>query len=156
MPPVKPQTEKYEELVLEFSEDDGATWARNCVIMGVEVSRTANVSESEVVSDCADESKPNDVLLSAQAVSVSVSGTGNWTQGGYNKLKQKFYAGDSMGLLARIGNLAAAPGEIEYEQGPIIITSLGQSRTKGQVVSASVELRFARTPDLIIKPVVAS
>lgn len=156
MPPVKPIHEKYEELVVEFSEDGGETWARNCVIMGAEVSRTTSVSESEVVQDCADESLPNINLVSAQALSVTVSGTGNWTQGGYNKLLAKFYAGDSQTLLARIGNLGAAPGEIEYEQGPVVITSLGQSRTKGQVVTASVELRFSETPTLIVKPAVAS
>ena len=86
-----------------------------------------------------------------KSISVSVSGTGNWTKGGYNQFLAKFYAGDSAEMLCRIGNLAADPGEIEYEQGPIIIENLGQSRTKGQVVSASVGLKFATTPETVLK-----
>ncbi|SEB79543.1 hypothetical protein [Rhodobacter sp. 24-YEA-8] len=146
-----PVHEEYEELVVEFSEDDGTTWARNCVLMGVEVSRTTASSEVETVADCADESKPNNMSRRVQSVSVSVSGTGNWTQGGYDKFLKKFYAGDSSPMLARIGNLAAAVGDIEYEQGPIIIGSLGQARVKGSVVTASVEIQFATTPTTKIK-----
>lgn len=149
--PTKPITEEYQQLVVEFSEDDGTTWARNCVLMGVEISRTTATSESEVVADCDDESKPNEMSVRAQSLSVSVSGTGNWTQVGYNKFLAKIYAGDSVPLLARIGNLNAAVGHIEYESGPIVITSLGQARTKGQVVSASLEFRFNGVPALTMK-----
>ncbi|WP_273688457.1 phage tail tube protein [Ketogulonicigenium vulgare] len=146
-----PIHEEYDELVVEFSEDDGTTWARNCVLMGVEVTRTTTSSEVETVKDCEDESQPNNLERRVQSVSVSCSGTGNWTRGGYDKFLKKFYAGDSVTLLARIGNLAAAAGEIEYEQGPIIISSLGQSRTKGSVVIASVEIQFATTPTVTMK-----
>ncbi|MBZ4023250.1 hypothetical protein CKO11_12355 [Rhodobacter sp. TJ_12] len=143
-----PVHQEYDELVLEFSDDDGTTWARNCVIMGCEVNRTSNTSTVETVSDCADESKPNAVEERVQSLKVTVSGTGNWTQAGYGKFLAKFYAGDSTTMLARIGNLGAASGEIQYEEGPIIIASLGEARTKGQVVSASITINFATTPTL--------
>lgn len=146
-----PVHEEYEELVVEFSTDSGTTWARNCVIMGAEISRTTNTSTVETVTDCDDESLPNTVATRAQSLTVSVSGTGNWTKGGYNSFLTKFYAGDSTEMLARIGNLAAASGEIEYETGPIIITSLGQARTKGSVVTATVDIMFAETPTVILK-----
>lgn len=146
-----PIHEEYEELVVEFSDDDGETWARNCVIMGADVTRTTASTEVETVRDCNDESLPNDISRRVQSISVSVSGSGNWTQGGYDKFLQKFYAGDSTPMLARIGNLAAAVGEIEYEQGPIIIASLGQSRVKGSVVTATVEIQFAQTPTTTLK-----
>ncbi|ADO43117.1 hypothetical protein [Ketogulonicigenium vulgare] len=146
-----PFHEEYHELVFEFSEDNGTTWARNCVIMGADVTRTASTSETETVDDCDDESKPNNVSVRVQSLAVSFSGTGNWTQGGYDTFLKKFYAGDSTEMLARIGNLNAGAGEIEYETGPIIITSLGQSRVKGAVVSASVEARFAKTPTRSLK-----
>lgn len=149
--PIKPVLEEYHELVVEFSEDAGTTWARNCVLMGVEVSRTTASSEVETVRDCGDESLPNDVSRRVQSVAVSVSGTGNWAQGGYDKFLKKFYTGDGSPMLARIGNLKAAPGQIEYEQGPIIISSLGQARVKGSVVTASVEIQFATTPTTTVK-----
>lgn len=147
----EPVHEEYDELVLEFSTDGGTTWARNCVIMGCEVTRKSNTSDVETVADCDDESKPNKVSTRVQSIAVSVTGSGNWTQGGYDKFLTKFYAGDSTEMLARIGNLNAAVGEIEYETGPIIIASLGQSRTKGSVVTASIEITFAETPTTSVK-----
>lgn len=146
-----PVHEEYEELVVEFSTDSGTTWARNCVIMGAEISRTTNTSTVETVTDCEDESLPNTVATRAQSLTVAVSGTGNWTKGGYNEFLTKFYAGDSTEMLARIGNLAADTGDIEYETGPIVITSLGQARTKGSVVTASIEFTFATTPTTSVK-----
>ncbi len=146
-----PIHEEYEELVFEFSTDGGTTWARNCVIMNCEVTRQTNVVESETVADCDNEALPNKIDRREQSISVSFSGTGNWTQGGYNTFLTKFYAGSSSEMLARIGNLNALAGEIEYETGPIIISSLGQARTKGQVVSASVEITFASTPTTTVK-----
>lgn len=145
-----PVHEEYDELVLEFSDDEGTTWARNCVIMGCEITRTSNTSTVETVSDCADESKPNNVDERVQSLKVVATGTGNWTQGGYDKFLAKFYAGDSTEMLARIGNLAATTGQVKYETGPIIIASLGQSRTKGQVVTASITINFAKTPTLTL------
>lgn len=146
-----PIHEEFEELVVEFSDDDGVTWARNCVIMGVEITRTTTSSEVETVRDCADESLPNNISRRVQSISVSLSGTGNWTQGGYDRFLKKFYAGDGSPMLARIGNLAALPGHIEYETGLIIISSLGQARVKGSVVTATVEIQFADTPTTTIK-----
>lgn len=147
----KPIHEEYEELVFEFSTDGGTTWARNCVLMGVEVSRTTSTVDVETVRDCDNESLPNNISRRVQSISVSLSGTGNWTQVGYNQFLTKFYGGDNTPMRARIGNLAAAAGEIQYEEGPIIITSLGQARTKGSVVTASVEMVFAETPTIVLK-----
>lgn len=147
-----PVHEEYDELVFEFSEDGGTTWSRNCVIMGAEVNRTTNTSTIETVADCADESLPNNVDERVQSLKVTVSGTGNWTSGGYDKFLKKFYAGDSTEMLGRIGNLAAASGQIKYETGPIIVASLGQKREKGQVVTASITLNFARTPTITLAP----
>lgn len=145
-----PVHQEYEELVLEFSDDDGTTWARNCVIMGCEITRTSNTSTVETVANCDDESLPNNVDERVQSLKVVVSGTGNWTQTGYDKFLAKFYAGDSTKMLARVGNLAATTGQIKYETGPIIIASLGESRTKGQVVSASITINFKTTPTLTL------
>ena len=146
-----PIHEEYHELVADFSEDVGTTWTRNCVLMGVQVSRTTATIDVETVRDCDNEALPNNISRRVQSISVSMSATGNWTRGGYNQFLSKFYAGDSTPLMARIGNLAAAPGEIEYEQGNIIITSLGQARTKGSVVTASIEFVFADTPEIVLK-----
>lgn len=94
-------------------------------------------------------------LTAAQAAgtpSIRAIGTSATTAAaGNHTFLEKFYAGDSEEMLARIGNLNAAVGEIEYETGPIVITSLGQARTKGSVVTASVEIAFATTPTTSLK-----
>lgn len=137
-----PVTQTYDKLVVEFSDDGGTTWARNCVIEGATVTRTSNVEDAEIPADCNDETLPHNVFRSVRSISLSVSGTGHWTQGGYDSFLTKWHAGTKP--LARIGNLGAASGEIEYEQFDAVIDSLGQARTVvGQPVTAEVSLSSA-------------
>lgn len=135
-------TEKYEELVLETSED-GNTWTRICGLIDVEVTRTANVDTAEV-PDCDDESEPLSVERQVRSIEVSVSGTGVWAQESHGTLMDWFYS--SATKQVRIGNLKAAVGETEYETGPALLTTLSQSRTKGQKVTANVEIQFDGKP----------
>ena len=55
-----------------------------------------------------------------------------------------FYSGQTK--FARIGNTKAAVGETEYEHGPAFLTQVSNQRTKGQQVSASIQLEFDGTP----------
>lgn len=136
-----PVLKKYEELVIEFSIDDGATWARNCCIKGASVSRTPQTQEVAVTADCDDESLPDDIIRSVTSRDLSVSGTGHWTQSGYNTFLTAYYGAGS--ILTRVGNLAAQVGHIEYEQCEMIIT-LGEAREKsGQPVTATIDLQNA-------------
>lgn len=135
-------TQKYEELVLETSED-GTTWSRICGLIDVEITRTANVDTAEV-PDCADESLPLGVERQVRSIEVSVTGTGVWAQSSHEALQDWFYS--SATKRARIGNLNASVGDTEYETGMALLTNLSNSRTKGQKVTASISLEFDGTP----------
>ncbi len=138
-----PKTQKFEELVLEVS-DDGATWTRICGLVGVTVTRQAQTDTSEVPADCDDESLPLKVSKSVRSIDVSVSGEGVWAQQSHGTMMDWFYGGQSKH--ARIGNIAAASGDTEYENGMAFLTQLSNQRTKGQAVSASIQLEFDGTP----------
>lgn len=135
-------TEKFEQMVLETS-DDGNTWSRICGLNDVTITRTANVDEAEV-PDCDDESLPLSIEKEVRSVNVAVSAEGVWAQQSHGTLMDWFYS--SATKHARIGNLNAASGDTEYETGPALLTTLTNTRTKGQKVSASLELAFDGTP----------
>lgn len=139
----KAVTQKYEELVLEMSDDEGSTWAKICGVTDVSVTRTANADTSEV-PDCDDESVPLSVEREVRSLEVSVSGTGVWAQQSHGGLMDWYYNGDTK--YVRLGNLKAASGETEYETGPAILTTLSNERTKGKKVSAEIEIQFDGTP----------
>lgn len=139
----KATTEKYEEMVLELSSDSGTTWAKVCGLVDVEVTRTSNIDTIEV-PDCDDESLPLGIEKQVRSIEVSVSATGVWAQESHEQLMDWFYS--SAALDARIGNLNAAVGDTEYETGVALLANLSNARTKGQKVSASVELQFDGTP----------
>jgi hypothetical protein len=139
----EPKTQKFEELVLEIS-DDGATWTRICGLVGVTVTRQAQTDTSEVPADCDDESLPLKVSKSVRSIDVSVSGEGVWAQQSHGTMMDWFYGGQSKH--ARIGNTKAAVGDTEYEHGQAFLTQLSNQRTKGQAVSASIQLEFDGTP----------
>lgn len=139
----KAVTEKFEEMVLETSDDGGSTWARICGLIDVEVTRTSNMDTAEV-PDCDDESLPLSVERQVRSIEVSVSGTGVWAQSSHQTLMDWYY--DSTALDVRIGNLNADTGDTEYETGVAYLANLSHSRTKGQKVSASIEVQFDGTP----------
>lgn len=133
-----PTTQKFEELVLETS-DDGITWARICGMIDVTVSRSNSVDEDEIL-DCDDESLPMATIAATRAFTMTVSGTGKWAQSSHEMLLDWVYGGAAR--RTRIGNLGAATGDTEYEAGMAILTSLGNERRKGVAVTADIELRF--------------
>lgn len=136
-------TETFDELVLETSED-GTTWTRICGLIDVEITRTANLDTAEV-PDCDDESLPLSIEKSVRSIEISVSATGVWAQESWGTLNDWFYS--SATKRVRIGNTNAAVGETEYETGFAYLTSLPQSRTKGQKVQiGGLEIQFDGTP----------
>lgn len=140
-------TEKFEEMVLEVS-DDGNTWRRLCGFIDVTVTRTANVDTAEI-PDCDDESKPLSVERQVRSLDVSATGTGVWAQESNEEIISWIYSGATKHC--RIGNLKAAVGDTEYEQGMALLTSVSDSRTKGQKVSRDIEVQFDGVPSLIAK-----
>lgn len=139
----KAVTQKFAEMVLETS-DDGSTWSRICGLNDVTITRTANVDEAEV-PDCDDESLPLSVEKEVRSINVSVSAEGVWAQQSHGTMMDWFYS--SATRQTRLGNLNAAVGETEYEQAPALLSTLTHTRTKGQKVTASIELMFDGTPE---------
>ena len=135
-------TEKYEEMVLETSED-GTTWTKICGLIDVTVTRTANMDTAEV-PDCDDESLPLSLEKQVRSIEVSVSGSGVWAQESQGTLKDWFYSSASKRV--RISDTLAASGETEIETGFAYLTSLETNRAKGQKVGKSIEIMFDGTP----------
>lgn len=135
-------TEKFEEMVLETSED-GTTWAIICGMVDVTITRTANMDTAEV-PDCADESLPLALEKQVRSIEVSISATGVWAESSQDLLKAWFYSSASKRV--RVSDTAAASADIEIESGMGYLTSLTNTRTKGQKVSAEIEIMFDGTP----------
>lgn len=139
----KATTQKFAQLVLEMSTDGGTTWSRIAGLVDVEVTRSANIDTAEV-PDIDDESLPLSTEKEVRSIEVSVSATGVWAQESHGQLMDWYYSSAPADI--RIGNLNAAVGDTEYETGPALLASLANSRTKGQKVTASVEIQFDGTP----------
>lgn len=144
-----PITENFEEMVLEISTDDGTTWQRICGIVGVTVTRQAQTDSSEVPADCDDESLPLSVTKKLRAIDVSLSGEGVFAAQSAGTLKSWFYG--EISAHARVHDANAAVGDIQYEHGPAILTQFTNQRTKGQVVTASIQIDFETTPQRTVR-----
>lgn len=141
-------TQNFEQMVLEVETDTPGTFAKICGLVGVTVNRTANLDESEI-PDCDDESLPHAVDVAVRSLVVTVSATGVWARESQDMLKEWFYSGAAKNV--RIKDTAAATGDVEVEAGPALLTSLSNQRTKGQKVTAEIELRLKGVPSLTAK-----
>lgn len=140
----KAQTEKYEEMILdvEFVASSGI-YTAICGMTDVTISRSASIDSTEV-PDCDDESQPLSIEKQVRSIEVSVSGTGVWAKTSQDALKQWFYSSATKNV--RLRDTAAAVGDIAIESGPALLASLNNSRTKGQKVTAEIEIQFDGTP----------
>lgn len=138
-----PTTERFEQMVLEIS-DNGTTWTKICGLIGVTVTRAAQFDSTESPADCDDESLPLRVEKAIRTIDVSVSADGVWAAQSHGDMLDWFYSGATKRV--RVGNLNAAVGDTEYESGLGFLSTLTNQRTKGQKVTASVEIQFDGTP----------
>lgn len=137
-------TEKYEEMILDVETTAGSgVYTPICGLIDVTIARSANVDTAEV-PDCTDESLPLSVERQVRSIEVTVSGTGVWARSSQDMLKEWFYSAATKNI--RIRDTAAASGDIEIESGPALLTTLTNTRTKGQKVSAEIELQFDGVP----------
>lgn len=140
----KAVTEKFEEMILdvEWTASSGV-YEAICGLVDVTITRTANVDTAEV-PDCDDESLPLALEKQVRSIEVTVSGTGVWARTSQSALKEWFYSSETKNI--RIRDTAAANGDVEIESGAALLTSLTNTRTKGQKVSAEIEIQFDGTP----------
>ena len=139
-----PITEKFEKMVLEVETAVPGTYAIVCGLNDITISRSAEVDTTEVPADCTDESLPMRIEKSVRSTNVSVSASGVWTQQSNDMLLAWFYSG--AGKNVRLKHEQAAIGDIHIEAGSALLTKLDHSRSKGQLVTAEIELEFDGTP----------
>lgn len=141
-------TENFDQMVLEVETSTPGTYAKICGMVGVTITRTANLEESEI-PDCDDETAPHAVDAEVRSLTVTVSGTGVWAQSSQDMLKTWFYSGAAKNV--RLTDAAAAIGDAEVEAGQALLTTLTNTRAKGQKVTAEIELRFKGLPSMTDK-----
>lgn len=141
-------TAKYEELVLEveFTASSG-TFTAMCGLTDVSINRTSNIDETEI-PDCDDESLPLSIERAVRSQTVSISASGVWALSSHENMMDWWYSGATK--VVRLRNIKAADdgvsGDTTIESGPALLVTLNNSRTKGQKVTAEVEIQFDGVP----------
>lgn len=137
-------TEKYEEMILEVElVASSGTYTPICGMIDVTITRTANVDTAEI-PDCDDESLPLSIERQVRSIEVSVSASGVWAQSSQSDMKEWFYSSATKNV--RIRDTKASVGDVSIESGPALLTTLSNARTKGQKVTAEIEIQFDGTP----------
>lgn len=136
-------TEKFEEMVLEIETAVPGTYTKICGLTDVEITRASNIDTVEI-PDCDDESLPHSIEKQVRSIEVTISASGVWAQQSWGLMSDWFYSGSTKNI--RVRNTKALSGDLETEAGPALLASLKNSRTKGQKVTASVEIQFDGTP----------
>jgi predicted secreted protein len=134
---------KYPELMIELETTKGSgTFTRVCGLYDYEINRSTETSETKI-PDCDDESKPLSVEKDIVSTSMSISGSGIMAKQSSDSLLSWFHSGEQK--LCRVYHSHAQTGEIEYETGNVILSSLGDSKQKegSSAISRSIELQFA-------------
>ena len=145
----KAVTEAYEQMILEVEDTEGGgTFIKICGMVDVTITRSANVDTSEI-PDCEDESLPMHVERAVRSIEVTASATGTWAQSSQHMLKEWFYSSATKNV--RLTDANAAVGDNEIESGPALLTTLTNTRTKGQKVTAEIELQFDGVPARTVK-----
>lgn len=144
------QTAKFEEFVLEveFTPSSG-TYSPVAGITDVSISRTSNVDTSEIM-DVDDESLPLSLERQVRSQEVTMSGTGVWALQSHQDMMTWWRSGSTLNTRLRNAKVEAdgEVGDYYQESGPAILVSLNNSRTKGQKVSAEIEIQFDGVPTL--------
>lgn len=143
-------TAKYEELILEVEADPvgaAGTYTPICGLIDVTINRTSNTDTAEV-PDCDDESLPLSLEREVRSQEVTASGDGVWAEQSDKFMKDWWYSASTLNCRLRNAKVetTGTSGEYYVESGPAILTTLNNSRTKGQKVSAEINIEFDGVP----------
>ncbi|MEM1149329.1 MAG: phage tail tube protein [Pseudomonadota bacterium] len=144
-------TARYEEMVLEVEFDPvnaADTYTRVAGLKDVTVTRTSQ-TETDMVPDETDESKPYSERHSVTSLSVGVSGSGTWALSSHNTMMTWWRSGQNLNARLRNAKVEADgnSGDIYEEQGPAILTQLNHSRGNKGLINAEVSIQFDGLPD---------
>lgn len=146
-------TAKYEEFILEVETDTPGMYAAICGLIDVSINRTSNVDTAEI-PDCDDESLPLSLERQVRSQEVTISGTGVWALQSNEMMLDWWYSGAAKNIRLRNAK-AEADGEEGTpfaESGPALLATLNNSRTKGQKVTAEIEIQFDGVPTITYVP----
>jgi len=84
---------------------------------------------------------------------VTVSGSGVWALSSAANMMDWWRSGATKNVRIRNAKVEAggSAGDPELEAGPALLTSLNNSRTKGQKVTADISIEFDGVPSLTTK-----
>jgi hypothetical protein len=141
-------TAKYEELILEVeTTPESGTYAALCGLTDVTINRASNIDTTEV-PDCDDESLPVSLERAVRSQEVTISGSGVWALQSHETMMDWWYEGSTRNIRLRNAKVEndGTTGDTELESGPALLVNLNNSRTKGQKVTAEVEIQFDGVP----------
>ena len=141
-------TMRYEQMILEVETTPASgTYAALCGLTDVTINRTSNIDTTEI-PDCDDESLPLSLERAVRSQEVTISATGVWALQSHETIMSWWYGGSTLNIRLRNAKVEAdgATGDTETEAGPAILVSLNNSRTKGQKVTAELEINFDGVP----------
>lgn len=126
---------------------DGATpteaFAPICGLTSRGLQGSSDVVTSEV-PDCADEDLPSWQEKDVKSISMSLSGSGMWSQEAHGTLMDWFLSGARKNV--KVQYVDADTGDPEFLAGPCVLTQLNNAVDKGGRVSAEISLEFAAKP----------
>lgn len=130
-------TAKFSEMALHVETNTPGTYAAVCGLVDVEFTFTSETADAQI-PNCADESLPHEIMREVVATDWSASASGVWAQTSHEMLMQWALTGATKNV--RFIYTKAAVGDVEFITGPAILTSLTHARSKGQRVSASLQI----------------
>lgn len=147
---MRAKTAKYEEFVLEVEFDPAGApgdYQNVCGLVDVTINRTSNVDTTEV-PDCDDESLPMAIERAVRSQEVSITATGVWALQSSSKVDAWWRSGATLNTRLRNARAEAdgAAGDVTAETGPALLVSMSNARTKGQKVTAELEIQFDGVP----------
>jgi len=148
------QTAKFEEMILEVEFTPGSdTYSPICGMTDVSINRTSNIDTTEV-PDCTDESLPLSIERQVRSQEVTASGSGVWARQSHQNLMQWWRSGAVLNARLRNANVEdnGTIGDIFEETGPAILVNLNNSRTKGQKMTAEMEIQWDGVPAVTTVP----
>lgn len=131
---------------------DGATpteaFAPICGLTSRGLNGSADVVTSEV-PDCADEDLPSWQEKDVKSISMSLSGSGMWSQESHGILMDWFLSAAKKNIKVQYAN--ANSGDPEFLAGPAVLTQLNNAAEKGGRISADITIEFTAKPTVTDK-----
>ena len=147
---MRAKTAKYEEFILEVEFDpDGSPGTFNsiCGLIDVTINRTSNTDTTEI-PDCDDESLPMAIERAIRSQEVTITATGVWALQSDRKMDDWWRSGKALNTRLRNAKAEAdgEAGDVTAETGPALLVNKSNGRTKGQKVTAEIEIQFDGVP----------